>query len=230
LAKDREAGRWGYTVKVVDFGIAKVPLEGDDRPTRPGAIVGTPYFMSPEALTGREVTSVADVWSLGACAYAAAVGQVPFDGKSLAEVALKVIRAPMPVPSHAEPRLPKSFDAWFARACARDPEERFQTVREAADSLLRLGEWAYVGPTPATAAGAGLMVAAASSVAPHPQLPDLSIPPPRASHRGLLLALILAAVAIAIGIAGYLAVQRARAIRGLDAPSTHAGSSVGHSP
>jgi len=145
LAKDPDAVKFGWIVKVLDFGIAKVVHEdnvGGVGTTKTGMVLGTPLFMSPEALTASApVSPASDIWSLGACAFAAACGRVPFDGEAIGDVVLKVCAAPMPVPSQIVPDLPKAFDEWFARACARDMRLRFRRVGEMADALRRLEEW-----------------------------------------------------------------------------------------
>jgi serine/threonine-protein kinase len=143
LANDAEG--FGFTVKLVDFGIAKI-LESEKGPalarTDTGMVVGTPYFMSPEAFTGSApVTPASDVWSLGACAFAAACGRVPFGGDAIGEVVLKVCAEPMPVPSSIVPELPEAFDVWFEHACARSIPERFPSVLIAAESLAELDVW-----------------------------------------------------------------------------------------
>lgn len=145
LARDPEAGRLGYTVKVVDFGIAKLAhdehkVEGG---TQAGALLGTPHYMSPEALTSSHpVGPPSDVWSLGACAFSALCGSPPFGGDVIGEVVLKVCSAPMPVPSKVNSNVPREFDTWFMRACARVPAQRFQSAREAAVALQQLSQWA----------------------------------------------------------------------------------------
>jgi serine/threonine-protein kinase len=144
LASDKEA-ELGYTVKLVDFGIAKIvqsEAETGAAATQAGMVLGTPHYMSPEALTASApVSAASDIWSLGACAFAAATGRVPFEGDAIGDVVLKVCAAPIPVPSKLEPSLPKAFDEWFARCCARDVSQRFRSAGEAADALLRLEEW-----------------------------------------------------------------------------------------
>lgn len=146
LARDSEATTRGYSVKLVDFGIAKIVHDeaaSGASATQAGMVLGTPHYMSPEALTSNGPVSIAsDIWSLGACAFSAACGRVPFEGDAIGDVVLKVCAAPMPVPSQLQPSLPKSFDAWFERACSRDPKKRFATVAEMADALTRLDEWA----------------------------------------------------------------------------------------
>ena len=143
LAVDPEAGTLGYTVKLVDFGIAKL-LDDDSAErgmgtTRAGAVVGTPTYMSPEGLTGSApVGPVSDIWSLGACAYAAMVGRGPFNADTIGDVVLKVCVKPMPVPSEANPKVPRGFDEWFAKACNRDPHRRFHTPLELSQALRQL--------------------------------------------------------------------------------------------
>ena len=146
LARDGEAGTRGYSVKLVDFGIAKMVHEtaaSGASATQAGMVLGTPHYMSPEALTASApVSAASDIWSLGACAFSAVCGRVPFEGEAIGDVVLKVCAAPLPVPSHIQPSLPKAFDDWFERACSRDPQRRFSSVVELADALVRLDEWA----------------------------------------------------------------------------------------
>jgi len=145
LARDGEAGARVYSVKLVDFGIAKMVHDEAAKgasTTQAGMVLGTPLYMSPEALTGGAVSQASDIWSLGACVFSALCGRVPFEGDAIGDVVLKVCAAPMPVPSQIQPSLPKAFDAWFGRACSRDPKQRFASVVELSDALVRLDEWA----------------------------------------------------------------------------------------
>ncbi len=134
-----------FVVKLVDFGIAKMfeelPSPGDipramGGPTREGTVIGTPNFMAPEQLAiGGAPGPLTDLWSLGACTFAAMTGRLPFEGDVLGDIVLKVCAAPMPTPSKVNSRVPPGFDAWFARACSRDPANRFQTPEELAEAL-----------------------------------------------------------------------------------------------
>ncbi|MEZ4226729.1 MAG: protein kinase [Polyangiaceae bacterium] len=146
LAKDPEEPTWGYVVKLVDFGIAKIVQDDASvgaPATQAGTVLGTPHYMSPEALTASApVSTASDIWSLGACAFAALTGRPPFEGDAIGDVVLKVCASPLPVPSRVHPGLPHAFDAWFARCCARDPAKRFASVREQAEALERLEVWA----------------------------------------------------------------------------------------
>ncbi|MGD0676160.1 MAG: serine/threonine-protein kinase [Polyangiaceae bacterium] len=133
-----------YVVKLVDFGIAKILDDRQrqsgpsllDGPTQEGTVIGTPNFMSPEQLTvGGAPGPLTDLWALGACTFAAMTGRLPFEGDVLGEIVLRVCAAPMPIPSKVNARVPPGFDAWFARACSREPARRFQTADELAQAL-----------------------------------------------------------------------------------------------
>lgn len=126
--------------KVLDFGIAKIQNSphspGITSSTKTGAVLGTPFYMSPEQARGlRNVDHRTDVWSLGIIAYKCIVGRLPFDGESVGDLLVKICTAPLPIPSHEVPGLPPAFDTWFMRALEREPERRFSTVTELADAL-----------------------------------------------------------------------------------------------
>jgi eukaryotic-like serine/threonine-protein kinase len=139
-----DVGELGYSVKLVDFGIAKIVQEPVDHtasyamggPTQEGAVVGTPNFMSPEQLTvGGAPGPLTDIWSLGACAFTAMTARIPFEGDVLGDIVLKVCVSPLPVPSNYNAKTPSGFDAWFAKACNRDATKRFQTATELRESI-----------------------------------------------------------------------------------------------
>jgi serine/threonine-protein kinase len=124
-------------VKVLDFGIAKSTsaLEVRGIATRTGALLGTPAYMSPEQAQGtKSVDHRADLWSLAVIAYECLTGQRPFDSPALGDLLMQIITNPLPVPSHFAP-LPRGFDAFWARAAARDPDARFQSAKELAEAL-----------------------------------------------------------------------------------------------
>jgi serine/threonine-protein kinase len=140
-----ETNDLGYVVKLVDFGIAKM-LDGDSQgngglkgPTQEGSVIGTPNFMSPEQLTiGGTPNALTDIWSLGACAFAALTARIPFEGEVLGDIVLKVCVEPLPVPSKFVDGIPPGLDAWFLRACHREPPKRFQSVDELAQQLIKV--------------------------------------------------------------------------------------------
>ena len=137
-------------VKLLDFGIAKTGgLTGGMGATKTGAVMGTPYYMSPEQAIGHKgIDFRTDLWSLGVVLFEAMTGSRAFDGDNIVALAMAISQGPMPVPSSVNRSLPPSIDAWFARACARDVGSRFGSAREMADAFH-----AAVFGAPATATG-----------------------------------------------------------------------------
>lgn len=132
------------SVKVLDFGVTK-PLSSEAQPlTSAGAILGTCQYMSPEQATGQRVDHRSDVWSLGVLAFECLFGFPPFKAESVVAVLSAICHGPIVIPSHIA-RVPTGFDAWFARAVARNPAQRFETAGELARELRPLletsGEW-----------------------------------------------------------------------------------------
>jgi eukaryotic-like serine/threonine-protein kinase len=127
--------------KVLDFGVAKVSVGAlgqagqEGTRTRTGSILGTPYYMSPEQAQGNKtVDHRSDLWSLGVIAFECLTGKRPFYSDGLGDLVLQICIRDIPVPSDIA-SVPIGFDAWFARAVARDPETRFQSARELTDAL-----------------------------------------------------------------------------------------------
>jgi serine/threonine-protein kinase len=122
--------------KVLDFGIAKRDqnsLQGSN--TKTGAMLGTPYYMSPEQAQGtKSVDFRSDLWSLGVIVYQCTTGLLPFESEALGDLLMKIIVNPLPVPSQLAD-VPIGFDAWWAKAASRDPAARFQSAKEFADAL-----------------------------------------------------------------------------------------------
>jgi serine/threonine-protein kinase len=122
--------------KVLDFGIAKTltnELAGSG--TKTGAMLGTPYYMSPEQAQGTKAVDLrSDLWSLAVIAFQALTGNLPFESEALGDLLVKIIISPIPIPSQMA-AVPAGFDKWWAKAAARDPAERFQSAKEFSDSL-----------------------------------------------------------------------------------------------
>lgn len=122
-------------VKVVDFGIAKqVPTMSGLTST--GALVGTPYYMSPEQLTNaKNADSRMDLWSLAVVAFELFTGTRPFVAKTVTALSLLICRGSPKQASTLRPELPADLDAWFSRAFSRKIEDRFQSAEELAEEL-----------------------------------------------------------------------------------------------
>jgi len=170
--------------KVLDFGVAKFLEAGAaQRRTSAGTLLGTPHYMSPEQVRGvGEIDHRSDLWSLGVIAFQLTVGDLPFESEGVGDLLIKITMEKIPVPSKAYAPLPKTFDDWFAKACHRDPDLRFQTGRELAAALARVA-----GLIPAAESLRGLVVPVKGRSEPPgfdvdfdevPSIPPPAPPPP----------------------------------------------------
>ncbi len=133
---DREA----CTVKVLDFGIARVLRgDGDATLTSTGAIIGTPAYISPEAVTGEEVDARADVYGAGAALYFILSGRPPFEVEDRAAIGLLLAhaneRAERPS-AKLGARLPRDLEDVVMRCLEKDPRARYPDGSALASALL----------------------------------------------------------------------------------------------
>ena len=199
-----------YVVKLVDFGIAKMldvereGAKGLKGPTQDGSVIGTPNFMSPEQLTvGGTPNPLTDIWSLGACTFAAFTARIPFEGEVLGEIVLKVCVEPMPLPSRFNADAPEGLDAWFHRACQRDPTKRFQSVEEMSESLAKVCGIGKVKVATMAEDRVQYALKPADQEALD-ELPD-EMPSPGMNAKTALLAGIIVGVTLMVGLVGFLA-------------------------
>src|SRR5579885_1931520 len=120
------------SIKVVDFGVAKVEDLQDNTFSKTGCLVGTVTVISPEQATGRAVDARSDVYSMGCLMYRVLTGQYPLVGESLLETVNKQIHEKAPPLSAGNANLdyPKDLEDIVARALNKAPEERFQSMNE----------------------------------------------------------------------------------------------------
>lgn len=122
------------SVVLTDFGISR--LMNDATLTATGAIVGTPAYMSPEAVLGQRVDQRTDIFSLGIILYEMVTGRVPYTGDTPMSVILKQLNEPLPSPRDLRPDLPESLVQLIEKALAKDPAERFQSAEEFLAAIL----------------------------------------------------------------------------------------------
>lgn len=120
------------TVKVLDFGIAKLAMEGAPSQTSTGALMGSPAYMSPEQCRGAgRVDFRTDIYSLGCVLFEMAAGRTPFVGEGAGELIAAHLTQPPPHPSMFAPWLPSELDALIVSMLSKDPQ-----VRPASMSVL----------------------------------------------------------------------------------------------
>ncbi|MGB9905788.1 MAG: protein kinase domain-containing protein, partial [Candidatus Saccharicenans sp.] len=125
-------------VKLLDFGLAK--LAGEAHLTRPGTVLGTLAYMSPEQLTGREIDARTDVWSLGVVMYEMLTGHLPFEGDTEPACAYSIVHKRLRPIKSLPLEIPRDLAAVVEKALAKDPDDRFPSAGEMAAALKSLLE------------------------------------------------------------------------------------------
>ncbi len=140
----------GEQPMLTDFGIVRL-LENEDGVTLTGTGmgIGTPEYMSPEQGLGHEVDGRTDIYSLGTVFYELITGQKPYTAITPMEIVLKQSTVPLKKPSLLVSNLGDRTDQILLKAMAREPAERYQTMKEFKDVLHRLSlESAISSPPP----------------------------------------------------------------------------------
>jgi eukaryotic-like serine/threonine-protein kinase len=137
--------------KILDFGLAKLieqpPIPAGDssevatavipQHSTPGAIMGTVGYMSPEQAQGKtkEIDQRSDIFSFGCILFEAATGQKPFEGESVIKSLHKVVYEPAPAIAELNPAAPPEMQRIVRRCLEKDPDDRYQSIREVAIEL-----------------------------------------------------------------------------------------------
>src|SRR4029079_14036555 len=179
----------GDHAKVLDFGIAKIN-EADGNPvdtglTAPNLVIGTPQSMSPEQCSqAGEIDSRSDIYSVGVILCEMLVGHVPFSGDSPTIVMMKHLQDPVPSVLEERSDVPPAVSRVVARAMAKLPENRYQTIHElledltiaAGMSVLKLNATAPTKASIADDLDEITVVRPRVEPRPSPQRPPLNVP------------------------------------------------------
>ncbi len=123
------------SVKITDFGIARIEDPAATQHTQAGDILGTPAYMSPEQVLGKQVDGRSDLFSLGVILYELVCGRRPFAGKAIGTVLTAIVQEEPPTPAAVRPDLPESVARVISRCLQKDPEARYRTGRELARAV-----------------------------------------------------------------------------------------------
>ncbi len=119
-------------VKLMDFGIAKVPTS---ELTREGQFLGTPAYMSPEQVMGRAVDGRSDLFSLGTVLYELLTCQKPFPGEDITTVTYGILKEdPRPARSY-NPGIPEEVDRILFHLMAKEPDQRYASAKQVIEDI-----------------------------------------------------------------------------------------------
>jgi len=124
-------------VKITDFGIARLD---SSNLTQEGQLLGTPNYMAPEQIQGKEVDSRADLFSLGVVLYEMLTRHKPFQGENLTVVSHRIVYDHFTPPRDYARDLPPGIDRILGRALEKDPARRYQRAKEMVEDLRQVVE------------------------------------------------------------------------------------------
>ncbi|HEV7508380.1 MAG TPA: serine/threonine-protein kinase [Thermoanaerobaculia bacterium] len=124
-------------VKITDFGIARLD---SSNLTQEGQLLGTPNYMAPEQIQGKEVDHRADLFSLGVVLYEMLTRHKPFSGENLTVVSHRIVYDHFTPPQEFVKNLAPGLEPILNRALEKDPARRYQRARDMVDDLRRLVE------------------------------------------------------------------------------------------
>ncbi|HHH28446.1 MAG TPA: serine/threonine protein kinase, partial [Polyangiaceae bacterium] len=126
------------SVKLLDFGLARLEGTDADSLTQAGTIMGTPSYMAPEQAKGSKVDGRADVYAVGAILYRALTGQRPYEREDARATLAAVLVEEPPRPRSIDPEISEEVEVIIQTAMAREPRDRYQSAEDLEDALAGL--------------------------------------------------------------------------------------------
>jgi serine/threonine protein kinase len=124
------------TLKIMDLGLAKDHVEGDQSMTMTGMVMGSPHYMSPEQIhDAKSADCRTDIYSLGISFYQMVTGTVPFTQSSAAAVCVAHLQQPMPSVGYEDEQLRDALDGFIGKMTAKVKEDRFSSASEVVEVL-----------------------------------------------------------------------------------------------
>lgn len=114
--------------KITDFGIATAL--NNNEATQTNSVMGSVHYLPPEQANGTGATIKSDIYSLGILMYELLTGKIPFKGENAVEIAIKQMREEIPSVRQEDPSIPQSIENIILRACAKNPNNRYENVRD----------------------------------------------------------------------------------------------------
>ena len=124
--------------KIMDFGIARTLAAAGT--TVAGAIIGTPEYMSPEQVDGKEADRRSDIYALGVILFEMIIGRAPFEGDTPFSIANKHKSEPPPIPKKLVPQIPDGLNKLILRCLEKEKAKRYQTAEELVADLTAVEE------------------------------------------------------------------------------------------
>jgi serine/threonine-protein kinase len=122
--------------KIYNFSVTQRTLDcAVGTITRSGSFLRLPYYSSPELTAGKLPDWRSDLWSLGVLAFECLTGKRPFDSNVFGDLVALILCEPIPPLKLPGAETPAELQVWWEKACARDPELRFQSAKEMSDAL-----------------------------------------------------------------------------------------------
>ncbi|TWS24974.1 serine/threonine protein kinase [Tsukamurella sputi] len=213
-------------VKLVDFGIAKASDEASSL-TATGVAVGTMAYLAPEVIEGKPLDNRADEYSLACTAFELLTGAPPFGPGTPSSVVMAHLQAPVPDPATRAAGVPRGLAQVFARAMAKQPQDRFPDNAEFARAFRAALGTAPAGPPVVGSTSPNrppVQAAEPTLIRPTPPptpIPAYATPPPatpppaepagnapQGNGRVIALAALVAVLVVALAAVGYLAFGR----------------------